>query len=90
MSDISPIHNAQAASYQPNGRIERPAPAASPQRPGDQLELSETSRLLAKLAGLPEVRQDLVNRVRAEIEAGTYETPGKLDEAIEALAEDLR
>ena len=32
-----------------------------------------------------EIRFDLVNRIRAEILAGTYETPEKLDSALEKL-----
>jgi hypothetical protein len=31
------------------------------------------------------IRQDLVDRVRREIEAGTYETPEKWDAALERL-----
>ena len=38
---------------------------------------------------LPTVRRDLVDRVRAEISRGTYETPAKLEIAIEHLLEDL-
>lgn len=37
----------------------------------------------------PNVRQDLVARVRLEILAGTYDTPDKLDEAIDRLADRL-
>ena len=32
-----------------------------------------------------EIRFDLVNRIRSEILAGTYETPEKLDSALEKL-----
>ncbi len=38
---------------------------------------------------MPDVRSDLVAQLRAEIEAGTYETPEKLDAAIEGLLADL-
>lgn len=90
MSDIAPLHNAAAASYTPSGRINRPpATPAEFSRGADQIELSEAARTLAKLANLPDVREDLVDRIRTEIENGTYETDAKLDAAIEALAEDL-
>ena len=36
-----------------------------------------------------EVRADLVARVRREIAAGTYDTPEKLEAALERLLEDL-
>lgn len=68
---------------------ERVVAAAPVQRGEDQLELSEASRLLARLRGLPEIRQDLVDQVRAQIEAGTYETDEKLDVAIEAMLDDV-
>ena len=37
----------------------------------------------------PEVRQELVARVRQEILAGTYDTLDKLEEAIESMADRL-
>ncbi len=42
------------------------------------------------LVGLPPIRKELVSRVSAEINEGRYETPEKLDIAIERLIEDLR
>lgn len=39
---------------------------------------------------LPPVRRDLVDRVKAEIAAGTYETPERLDATVDALLADLR
>jgi hypothetical protein len=90
MSDIAPLHRPAAAAYTPAGRPTPAEPAAAgAARGSDQIEFSDTAKILAKLADLPEVRQDLVSRVRAEIEAGTYETPDKLDAAVENLAQDL-
>lgn len=37
-------------------------------------------------AGSTKIRFDLVNRVKAEIAAGTYDTPDKMDAAIERMA----
>jgi hypothetical protein len=34
----------------------------------------------------PDVRQELVARVRREIQAGTYDTPEKLEAALDRLA----
>ncbi|MEM9417508.1 MAG: flagellar biosynthesis anti-sigma factor FlgM [Planctomycetota bacterium] len=90
MSDIAPLNGPSATSYLPSGKIERPAaPSTDVSRGSDQIELSDTAKILAKLTDLPEVREDLVARVRAEIANGTYETDAKLDAAIEGLAEDL-
>jgi hypothetical protein len=38
---------------------------------------------------MPIVREDLIRKVRAEIAAGKYETPQKLDIAVRRLLEDL-
>jgi hypothetical protein len=37
----------------------------------------------------PEVRTELVQRIRREIAAGTYDTPEKWEEALERLRERL-
>jgi negative regulator of flagellin synthesis FlgM len=43
---------------------------------------------LSKLSALPQVRQDLVNSVREQIAAGTYDTPERLDAALNVLLSD--
>lgn len=59
-------------------------------RGSDTVELSDRARELARPPQAdPTYRADLVQRVRAEIEGGTYETPDKLDIAAERLARDL-
>ena len=91
MSDIAPLSRPNPAAYLANARVDRPVPsAAQPQRGSDQLELSDAARLLSKAAAAPDVRHDLIARIQSEIAAGTYETPEKIDAAVEGLAEDLR
>ena len=36
-----------------------------------------------------QVREELVSRIRREIQAGTYDTPDKLQEALDRLADRL-
>ena len=77
----------------------RRAPTASALRgssSADHVQISEQARqmslideLKTKLDGLPEIRQDLVNDARAEIQAGTYETPEKLDIAVDRLLGEM-
>lgn len=55
---------------------------------GDRVELSNFARYLDMLRQLPEVRQNLIDRVQSQIEAGTYETDDKIDAAIENIARD--
>lgn len=91
MSDISPINRSSAAAVAQATRAMRqqPVEVSIPTRPTDKVELSTASRLLSRLSEVPEVRQDLVDRVRQEIASGSYETDDKINAAIEGLAEDL-
>ncbi len=52
---------------------------------GDTVEISPQAQIASKMAGIPDVRADLVAQVKADITAGTYETPAKLDAAIANL-----
>ena len=55
----------------------------------DSVEISELARLLDSLSRVPDIRQDKVNAVKAQIESGVYETAEKLQKAIEALLQEL-
>ena len=81
-SNIPPTSRATARSSQPT------APAAQA-RGSDKIELSQRAQLLSRLAALPDVRQDLIDRVKAEIADGVYDTPDKIDELLDELAQDL-
>lgn len=65
-------------------RIEEVKPHGS-----DRVELSRQARLMDMLRNLPPVRDDVVQRVRNEIDAGTYETPQRIDLALTRMIEDL-
>ena len=90
MSEIGPIGHQRIPLYErqpaqlPSGRI-----GSTPTRGGDRVELSLPARLLSRLNQSPEIRQDLVDRVRAEIEAGTYDTSDKIEALIPDLLADL-
>lgn len=81
---IGPLHrlNGVAAYRTQIGNADRQSGRAS-----DRVELSDHARLLDRLRQLPEIRQDLVDRVRSEIDAGAYDTPEQLDAAVEAIFE---
>ena len=70
----------------------KPRPAAAPEsvassKVQDEVSLSNAARQLADSSPQQngEIRFDLVNRIRGEIAAGTYETPEKLDAALEKM-----
>jgi len=64
-------------------------PAQAPGGVSDVVEISNAAALAAKVQEIPDVRADLVARVKGEIDAGTYETPERVDAAVEKLQEDL-
>ena len=49
---------------------------------GEALRLSEAN----SNTGSTKIRFDLVNRIKAEIASGTYDTPDKMDIALERMA----
>jgi negative regulator of flagellin synthesis FlgM len=53
------------------------------------VEISAAAEAAVQAAESSEVRSDLVARVRGEIAAGTYETPEKLDAALERLLDQI-
>ena len=57
-------------------------------RPSDKLELSGMSHLMRSLQK-NDIRTDKVAQIKAQIEAGTYETGDKLDIAADRLLDDL-
>ena len=89
MPDISSIgHGPANPINRPGGIPPRPGaqpPSAVPAPQGDRVELSEHARLLERLRHMPRVRPDLVEALRKSIADGTYQSPEKLDAAIELL-----
>ena len=79
-SPIQPQRNV-AGSYQ------KSAPESA--RKADKAEISDLARFLSNLTETDEIRHDKVAEIRAQIEAGTYETDAKLSEAVDKLLEDL-
>ena len=90
MSDINPITRPQQTTYE---SVSKPASSngesSTATRIGDRVELSDQACLLSKLKQLPEVREDLVNSVKSQIEAGSYDTAERFDTAINALLDDM-
>jgi negative regulator of flagellin synthesis FlgM len=69
----------------PVSKTARPEGAAR----SDKAEISSQARFLQKLHELPEVRQDRIDQVKQQIEAGTYDTEEKIRAAVERLFEDI-
>jgi len=90
MTNVNGVHPSWAP--QPAEPVNPAAPSAAPapsSNVSDVVEISTAAALAAKIHEIPDVRADLVARVRQEIKAGTYETPEKIDVAVERLLDDL-
>jgi negative regulator of flagellin synthesis FlgM len=83
------LHGPQPISPPHASRVSKPA---EPHRSGqieDELEISEGARLVEQIRDLPEVRQDRIERIRAQIAEGTYETDEKLEIAVGRLLDEI-
>lgn len=90
MSNVSGIGSNSPIQKIVQNPISKQLPVDPPkQQPAvDKLELSGVSHLLKTLKS-NDVRVDKVAEIRAQIEAGTYETDEKLDIAADRLLDDL-
>ncbi|MCC7406918.1 MAG: flagellar biosynthesis anti-sigma factor FlgM [Phycisphaeraceae bacterium] len=90
MSEVSPLSRPNAPALTPNVKP-ADAKAAEPTRPArsDRADFSSAAQLLGRLDQLPDTRDELITRVKQEIALGAYETPEKIDAAIEELLKDL-
>lgn len=57
--------------------------------PGDEVQFSSAAQLLDRVHDVPDIRADRVAQLRAQIADGTYETPDKLDGALERLLDEF-
>ncbi len=83
------LHGAQPIGAPHTSRVSKPAelPAGGPIQ--DELQLSSEAQLLGQVHDLPDIRQDRVNQIRAQIAAGTYETDAKLKIAVGRLLDEI-
>ncbi len=55
----------------------------------DQLDISPEADFVAQARDLPEIREDRVASLKAQIQNGTYETSDKLDMALSRLLDEI-
>jgi len=83
------LHGAQTIGAPHTSRLSKPQAPAQAGSIQDELQISDEARLIDQVKGLPDIRQDLVNRIRSQIAAGTYETADKLDGAMNRLLDEI-
>lgn len=91
MTDIAPIGRPNSAEYSSGIRpMNNTQSDSQSTRSADRVELSEAAKIMSRLHEMPEVRTELVNRIREQIAAGTYDTPDKIEALLDELAFDLQ
>ena len=72
-------------------RIKSPQVTATPAetRGVDQLDISPEADFISRVRELPDIRADRVAQIREQIQSGIYETPEKLDIALERLLDEI-
>ncbi len=83
----SHIHSAQ--SLNAPHRSPTANAVSRPSQGVDELDISSEADFVSQVRDLPEIRQDRVDSIRAQIQAGTYETSEKLDAALSRLLDEI-
>lgn len=84
----SQLHGPQAISS-PHVRPASPSQSGGAQPAQDELQISDAGRMVDLANQVPGIRQDRVDAIRAQIAAGTYETPDKLDVALNRFLDEV-
>jgi negative regulator of flagellin synthesis FlgM len=83
-SPMSPINRPQSTPG-----LEKTQPAG-PTSPKDEVEISAVGKMLDDASRTPGIREQRLAEIKAAIEAGTYETPEKLELALNRMVEQLK
>lgn len=99
MRITSPIHLHGPQGLNPPHHVSGVKNVSSPTEAqhasGDRLDISPAAEAAAQAAGVGEtseaagVRHELVARIKQQIASGTYETPEKLDIALDRLLDEI-
>lgn len=57
--------------------------------PHDRVEISPLGQMLDSISQIPDIRHERVEEIRQQIATGTYETPEKLEMALDRLLDEL-
>jgi anti-sigma28 factor (negative regulator of flagellin synthesis) len=71
------------------GNLQPKAAPDSAKQASDTVEISTAGKLAAKIHDSSMVRTELVEQVRSEIAAGTYETPERIEATVDRLMDEL-
>ena len=73
---------------QQNAEVQKPA-ITQPVSTQDEVDISPAGKMLDTLHQSPELRAERLAQIKLEIDAGTYETPDKLEAALGKLIDEI-
>jgi negative regulator of flagellin synthesis FlgM len=73
----------------PHAPFKGTAPPTPATKSTDRVDISAAAEAAIQAAESGKIRQGLVDRLRAQIAAGTYETPDKLDAAVARMLDEI-
>jgi negative regulator of flagellin synthesis FlgM len=83
------LHGASPINPPHTPRVSQPESTQSSAPIQDELHLSEAALRMEQIHEMPSIRQDRVAQIRAQLANGTYETPEKLNTALERLLDEI-
>ena len=83
----SQVHSAQ--SLRAPHRPPAASAAGQPSHGVDELDISSEADFVSQARELPDIRQERVDQIRAQLQSGTYETSEKLDLALSRLLDEI-
>ena len=84
------LHGPQNVNAPHAARLTHPQAASrAATNTADTLEISAEAAAASRLHEIPDIRHDRVAAIKAQIQAGTYETADKMDRALDALLDEI-
>jgi len=83
------VHGPQPINSPHRARDPQAAPSSQQATGVDQLDISPEADMVSRVREIPEIRAERVAEIRSAIEAGTYETPEKLEIAVGRLLDEI-
>jgi len=83
------VHGAQPIRAPHNTTGAQPAARSQSVQASDEVSISAEADFLSRINDLPEIRQDRVDDIRAQLANGSYDVDAKLDTAIDRLLDEI-
>ncbi len=85
----SQVHGAQSVNPPHFTQRTQSAQGTSATSQTDRVEISQEAQAAMKSTEAGGIRHDLVNQIRSQIAAGTYDTPEKMNAAVDRMLDQI-